>query len=105
MLISFSFCYIFEIRGLNIYFLLVLFPPRIVNAVIFCSMFKVKCIQYWPDEDKMETGSMRLEVVEIETFAEFTIRTFSLINVSIPMKTRCLFQLMIKTLRQFREFL
>nr|XP_022315266.1 receptor-type tyrosine-protein phosphatase kappa-like [Crassostrea virginica] len=41
---------------------------------------KVKCIQYWPDEDKLETGSMRLEVVEIETFAEFTIRTFNLIN-------------------------
>nr|XP_022313079.1 uncharacterized protein LOC111118076 isoform X2 [Crassostrea virginica] len=41
---------------------------------------KVKCIQYWPDEDKMETGSMRLEVVDIETFAEFTIRTFNLIN-------------------------
>nr|XP_034316262.1 uncharacterized protein LOC117685819 isoform X3 [Crassostrea gigas] len=41
---------------------------------------KVKCIQYWPDSDTMDTRNMKLELVVSESFADFTIRTFNLIN-------------------------
>nr|XP_034311976.1 receptor-type tyrosine-protein phosphatase mu isoform X5 [Crassostrea gigas] len=41
---------------------------------------KVKCIKYWPDSDSMDTRNMKLELVVSESFADFTIRTFNLIN-------------------------
>uniref|UniRef100_A0A8W8MLF1 protein-tyrosine-phosphatase n=1 Tax=Magallana gigas TaxID=29159 RepID=A0A8W8MLF1_MAGGI len=41
---------------------------------------KVKCIQYWPDDDAMDTRNMKLELVDSESFADFTIRTLKLTN-------------------------
>ncbi|XP_056020209.1 uncharacterized protein LOC125669227 isoform X2 [Ostrea edulis] len=41
---------------------------------------KVKCIQYWPETDKMDAGILTVEVVDVENFADFTIRTLSLKN-------------------------
>ncbi|XP_061181719.1 receptor-type tyrosine-protein phosphatase mu-like [Saccostrea echinata] len=39
---------------------------------------KVKCIQYWPEKNKMSAKNLNIEVVDVENFADFTIRTFLL---------------------------
>ncbi|XP_053398878.1 uncharacterized protein LOC123558827 [Mercenaria mercenaria] len=39
---------------------------------------KVKCCQYWPDDGIKQYGGVNVECKESETYADFTIRTFSI---------------------------
>ncbi|XP_062581733.1 receptor-type tyrosine-protein phosphatase alpha-like [Saccostrea cucullata] len=41
---------------------------------------KVKCIQYWPEEEKIIAGNLTIEMVDMENFSDLTIRTFCLKN-------------------------
>ncbi|XP_062581698.1 uncharacterized protein LOC134243463 [Saccostrea cucullata] len=39
---------------------------------------KVKCIQYWPEKNEMSAKNLNIEVVDVENFADYTIRTLLL---------------------------
>ena len=46
-------------------------------------IFQMRCAQYWPDEGEETYGSVSVTLKEAESFADFDIRTFTIMVVSV----------------------
>jgi hypothetical protein len=60
----------------------------------------MKCEQYWPDEDtEIEYGDITVKCRSVEEFAEYTVRTCTIVKVSSLVHADDVFLCLIPTLR------
>lgn len=43
----------------------------------------MKCLQYWPDKDSHQYGSVTVRIRDTEIYSDFAIRTLGIKQVSI----------------------
>ena len=50
------------------------------GSITACSndltLLQMRCAQYWPDEGEEQYGSISVSLKDVESFADFHIRTF-----------------------------
>ncbi|XP_064605821.1 receptor-type tyrosine-protein phosphatase alpha-like [Liolophura sinensis] len=61
---------------------------KVVMVTNLVEKTKTKCYQYWPDEGSKRFGSIRVSLLDEESFANYVIRTLQLTHLKVQNKTR-----------------